>query len=241
MPGWDDFLTEQDKEHQKVRGKKELSGFGENPVVLVIDDYYSVLGLERLPILESIKTWPMSCGLEGWEAIDKTVDLLDSARAEGIPVIYVHGLENFPAPWSGRKNAGKSYLDKLPEEMRRKANQIVEEIAPQPGELVIQKSAASAFQGTPLQFHLNYEGVDTIIACGETTSGCVRASVVDGATYRYRMGVVEECCFDRTQASHWINLFDMHQKYADVIDRFQAAAYFESVSEREKLPVEVTV
>jgi maleamate amidohydrolase len=241
MPGWDAFLTEQDKAHQTVRGKKELNGFGENPCVLVIDDYYSVLGLERLPILESIKTWPSSCGLEGWEAIDKTVELLDSARKEGIPVIYVHGLENFPAPWSARKTNGKSYLDKMPEEMRRKANEIVEEIAPQPGELVIKKAAASAFQGTPLEFHLNYEGFDTIIACGETTSGCVRASVVDGATYRYRMGVVEECCFDRTQASHWINLFDMHQKYADVIDRFQAAEYFESISEKRKLPVTVTV
>src|SRR5688572_3608869 len=73
MPkGWDAFLTEQDKAHQAVVGKKGPAGFGENPCVLVIDDYYSVLGLERQPILESIKTWPMSCGLEGWEAIDKT-------------------------------------------------------------------------------------------------------------------------------------------------------------------------
>jgi nicotinamidase-related amidase len=124
----------------------------------------------------------MSCGLEGWEAIDKTVELLASARKENIPVIYVHGLENFPAPWSGRKPTGENPLAKLPEEMRRKANQIVEEIAPQPGELVIQKAAASAFWGTPLMFHLNYEGFDTIIACGETTSGCVRATVVDGST-----------------------------------------------------------
>ena len=82
---------------------------------------------------------------------------------------------------------------------------------------------------------------DTIIACGETTSGCVRASVVDGSTYRFKMGVVEECCFDRTQASHWMNLFDMDSKYADVIDRFQAAEYFESISAKKKLPIAVTV
>ena len=241
VKGWEAFLTEQDKAHQAVVGKKGPAGFGENPCVLVIDDYYSVLGLERQPILESIKTWPMSCGLEGWEAIDKTVELLASARKENIPVIYVHGLENFPAPWSGRKPTGENPLAKLPEEMRRKANQIVEEIAPQPGELVIQKAAASAFWGTPLMFHLNYEGFDSIIACGETTSGCVRASVVDGSTYRFKMGVVEECCFDRTQASHWMNLFDMDSKYADVIDRFQAAEYFESISAKKKLPIAVTV
>jgi maleamate amidohydrolase len=238
MAGWDAFLTEQDKAHQAVRGKKELSGFGENPCVLVVDDYYSVLGLEREPILESIKTWPMSCGLEGWEAIDKTVELLASARASNIPVIYCHGLEDFPAAWSGRrpKSGATNPMDKLPAEARAKANQIVEEIAPQPGDLVIKKASASVFQGTPLLFHFNYEGIDTVITCGETTSGCVRASVVDGATYRYRMGVVEECCFDRTQASHWINLFDLHQKYADVIDRFQAATYFESIAQKKMIP-----
>jgi len=84
---------------------------------------------------------------------------------------------------------------------------------------------------------IDSQGVDTIIACGETTSGCVRASVVDGATYRYRMGVVEECCFDRTQASHWINLFDMHQKYADVIKKAEAIQYFDTIaaSRMEKL------
>jgi nicotinamidase-related amidase len=227
MPGWDDFLTEQDKQHLAVWGKKELHGFGKNPCVLVVDDYYSVLGLEREPILESIKTWPMSCGLEGWEAIDKTVELLDSARANNIPVIYVHGLEGFPSPWAHGNN--RELLNKLPREVRSKANEIVEEIAPQPGELVIKKAAPSSFWGTPLQFHLPYEGIDTIIACGETTSGCVRASVVDGTTLRFKMGVVGECCFDRTQAAHWINLFDMHQKYADVIDRFAAADYFASL------------
>jgi len=76
MRGWDAFLTEQDKAHQAFLGEKPASPFGKNPCVLVIDDYYSVLGLEREPILESIKTWPSSTGLEGWEAIDQTVGLL---------------------------------------------------------------------------------------------------------------------------------------------------------------------
>ena len=64
---------------------------------------------------------------------------------------------------------------------------------------------------------MNSLGVDAIIACGESTSGCVRASVVDGCTNRYRMIVVEECVFDRHEAPHAINLFDMNQKYADVL------------------------
>ena len=82
---------------------------------------------------------------------------------------------------------------------------------------MLYKTAPSAFWGTPLTGHLTRLGIDTLITCGESTSGCVRASVVDGCTNRYRMIVVEECVFDRHQATHAINLFDMHQKYADVM------------------------
>lgn len=242
MASWDAFLTERDKAHLKVWGKKEPAGFGERPVLLVVDDYYSVLGLEREPILESIKTWPGSCGLEGWEAIDKTVPLLAAARANGVPVIYLHGMgmDKLIGPWGQRIDAPKRNrmgLDHLPPEMRAKANEIVAEIAPQPGDLVLEKAAASGFHGTPLLFQLNYLNADTIIVCGETTSGCVRASVVDGATYRFRMGVVAECCFDRTEASHYINLFDMHQKYGDVIDLESAMLYFASIGAKQKVLV----
>jgi maleamate amidohydrolase len=225
---WDPYLTARDHAHIGATqwSKKGPEGFGRKPVCLVIDDYYSVLGREREPILESVKKWPSSCGLEGWAAIDKTVDLLRAARANDVEVIYVHGLEGF-VPWG--RDAKRERLSHLSAEERAMANVIIDEIAPQSGELVLQKAAASAFQGTPLVFHLNYNEIDTVIACGETTSGCVRASVVDGATYRFRMGVVEDCCFDRTEASHYINLFDMNQKYADVVSLGDAMAYFDSI------------
>ena len=106
------------------------------------------------------------------------------------------------------------------------------QVAPLPGELVIEKVCASVFAGTPLLHHLRAIGTDTVIVCGESTSGCVRAAVVDAVTYRYRVGVVGECCFDRTQASHWMNLFDMHQKYADVVDVAAATDYFAAVAGR---------
>lgn len=221
MYGWEPFLSERDKEHDKLWGKKELFGFGERPALLLIDIYYSVLGLERQPIFESMKTWPGSTGLEGWAAVDKTAELLAVARAHKIPVVHVKGLENGMKPWVHRRR-GPS---KLSAEMQRKGTEIVEEVAPIPGEVVIEKTAPSAFQGTPLMFHLNSLGIDTLIVCGETTSGCVRASVVDGATARYRVGVVSECVFDRTEASHFMNLYDMHQKYSDVISLEMAKGY----------------
>jgi maleamate amidohydrolase len=236
MASWDPYLSARDHEHLAAGYlKKEPFGFGSNPVCLVIDDYYSVLGTQREPFFDSIKKWPMSCGLEGWAAIDKTVELVRAARGNGVPVIYVHGMEQGFVPWGRRAKADR--FSNLTAEERAMANQIVDEIAPQAGEVVIQKAAASAFQGTPLVFHLNYYGVDTVIACGETTSGCVRASVVDGATYRYAMGVVEECCFDRSEASHYINLFDMNQKYADVVSLPEAVTYFDGIGARSGMLV----
>jgi maleamate amidohydrolase len=226
---WQQFMTERDREHhQSGWGNRGAFGLGERPAVIVVDDYYGALGIERKPLLESVKEWPLSCGLDGWAAIDRTVELLAVARETATPIVYLHGLPGFPSPWGNR--APRYGLDHLPPEDRARENEIVEEIAPQPGDLVIQKTAPSGFHGTPLVFHLNYLKIDTLIVCGESTSGCVRATVVDGATYRYQVGVVEECCFDRTEMSHWVNLYDMDQKYADVMDLPATAAYLHSVS-----------
>jgi nicotinamidase-related amidase len=221
MYGWEPFLSERDKLHDLQWGKKELSGFGTKPALVLIDIYYSVLGLTREPIFESMKTWPSSTGLEGWAAVDKTAELLAVARKSGVPVVHVKGLQSGIKPWVHRKRGPSTMSD----EMKQKGTEIVAEVAPIAGEVVIEKTAPSAFQGTPLAFHLQSLGIDTVIMCGETTSGCVRASVVDAATARFRVGVVAECVFDRTEASHYINLYDMHQKYADVVPLEVAKAY----------------
>lgn len=221
MYGWEKFLSERDKEHDKQWGKKQLFGFGDKPALVLIDIYYSVLGFKREPIFESMKMWPSSTGLEGWEAVDKTAELLAVARANKVPVVHVKGLQNGMKPWVHRHREPSS----LSPEMQHKGTEIVDEVKPIAGEVVIEKTAPSGFQGTPLMFHLNSLGVDTLIVCGETTSGCVRATVVDGATARFRMGVVSECVFDRTEASHYMNLYDMHQKYSDVVSLEMAKGY----------------
>jgi nicotinamidase-related amidase len=231
---WEKFLTERDKEHDKQWGKKELAGLGEKPALLLIDIYYSVLGLKREPIFESMKLWPGSTGLEGWEAVDRTAELLAVARANDIPVIHVKGMQGIN-PWVRRKRSAPP--EGVTSEMLKKGTQIVDEVAPVAGELVIEKSAPSAFHGTPLLFQLVSLGIDSLIVCGETTSGCVRASVVDGATFRYKVGVVGECVFDRTQSSHYLNLYDMHQKYADVITHSYAKQYLEQIGAKKKQAV----
>jgi len=233
MATWDKYLTERDKQHVAIWGKPQPDEFGHSPALIVIDVYYSSVGHERKPLLESIQDWPMSCGEDGWRAIDHMRTLIASARKNSIPVIHIKGLPGFPSDPSRVAERGKrqsQVADRLPPHIRALGNEIVREVAPAEGELVIGKTAPSAFAGTALLQYLQMIRADTVIVCGESTSGCVRASVVDAQTNRFRVGIVEECCYDRTEASHWINLFDMHQKYGEVIGLAAATAYFETIA-----------
>lgn len=215
---WDSYLTGQDHAHLAMTERRPV-GFGEKPALLLIDLYRWVYGDKPQPLLEAIKEWPSSCGLAAWDAIPHIQTLLQAARDAEIPVIHITGLDGCGVEgWSTRKG-DRRRVDESPEAADRRKRQydIIDEVAPIEGEAFLRKSSPSAFWGTPLAGHLTYLGIDTIITCGESTSGCVRASVVDGCTNRYRMIVVEECVFDRHEAPHAINLFDMNQKYADVL------------------------
>jgi maleamate amidohydrolase len=215
---WDQYLTERDRLHLAMRPPRRR-GFGENPALLLIDLYRWVFGDAPEPILAAIKKWPSSCGLEGWNSIPQIQKLLAKARQANIPIIYVTGLDGagVAARSPERESNLKGNKDPEAQDRLRRRFDIIDEVKPLPGEAVLRKASPSAFWGTPLIGHLNALHVDTIITCGESTSGCVRASVVDGCTYRFRMTVVEECVFDRHEAAHAMNLFDMNQKYADVL------------------------
>jgi nicotinamidase-related amidase len=152
-----------------------------------------------------------------------------AARAADIPIIHLTGLdeqESGIAAWSARRG-GRGSLPKTPQEQERHRRRydIVEQAAPLPGEVVLKKTAPSAFFGTPLAAHLFAAGIDTLIVCGESASGCVRASVVDGCSYRLHMIIVEECVYDRHEAARAINLFDMDQKYGDVLALAEVCAW----------------
>ncbi|MBB3896927.1 isochorismatase family protein [Roseococcus suduntuyensis] len=84
-------------------------------------------------------------------------------------------------------------------------------------DIVIKKRMASAFFETNLRSLLTFHGVDTVIVTGGSTSGCVRATVVEGLSSGYRMVVPEECVADRHESPHFANLYDMAVKYADVL------------------------
>jgi maleamate amidohydrolase len=215
---WDRFLTEMDKAHLATTPVKPRFGFGNRPAVLSIDNYRGVLGDRPMPLLEAVRERPGSVGEAGWKALAHIERLFISARAAGIPIIHTTGLSRAESNIDGWSRPGEHPRDmQWRVEDDAECFSFVEHAAPLPGEAIVTKAASSAFFGTPLIAHLGRQKIDTLIVCGESTSGCVRASVVDARSYQFNVLVVEECVYDRHEASHAMNLFDMDQKYADVI------------------------
>lgn len=227
---WDRFLTEEELAHVRTKASPRI-GFGQRPALLLIDLYRWVFGDEPQPLLEAVEKWPGSCGLNGWRSLPHIQRLLATARAQGIPVIHTTGLDEPIPGWAKGARAGQTRTTS-PEmaERRKRMYDIIDEVAPLPNEVVIRKSSPSCFWGTPLMGHLTALGIDTVIVGGESTSGCVRAAVVDGCSYRLRMMVVEECVFDRHPSTHALNLFDMHQKYADVLSLQEVLSHLDSIT-----------
>ena len=184
------------------------------PAALVAIDLYEwVYQGGALPVAQLRSTYPSSCGEHAYAAIEPTKRLFAAARAVGLPIFYTTGdtrPESKPGAVTATKRQRSSAVD--PEFFR-----IRPEFKPQPGDVVVTKQRASAFYGTPLLAHLIQLGIKSVIVCGESTSGCVRASAVDAYSNGFHVAIAEECCFDRAVLSHKVNLFDMHHKYCDVM------------------------
>ena len=230
---WNKFLTERDKAVFAAAGYGARQGFGKRPALIVIDVNYAFCGDKREPILESIKRWRNSCGEEAWDAVAEIRKLIDKAHSKGLPVIFTTGVRR-PDNWDSGSWAWKNSRnaeDVAASPSNIDGNEIVAEIAPEGQDIVIHKRKPSAFAGTDLTSFLTLLGCDSLIVTGTTTSGCVRATVLDAFSLNYRISIAEEGCFDRSEASHAINLCDMHAKYADVIKVQEALDFFDALPE----------
>ena len=216
---WDAYLTERDKQVFKASGFGAKGGFGKRPALLVIDVSYGFAGDTPEPILESIKRWSNSCGAESWDAIAQIKLLADAFRGRKMPVIYTTGVIRSDGwdigSWGWKNNRVEESVPRPAQNLD--ANAIVSEIAPMPQDIVVSKQKPSGFFGSNLASYLTLLGADSVVVTGTTTSGCVRATVLDAFSLNYRVAIAEDACFDRSQASHAINLCDMHAKYADVM------------------------
>jgi nicotinamidase-related amidase len=223
---WKDVVTPDILEVYEYYQRKIT--FGPNPALLAIDLYECVYAGGPKSPQELAKTHPNSCGEYAYAAIEPTKQLFAAARAAGLPIFYSTGdtraasRPNFVA--ATKRNRGP---------VNPNDYAIRPEFKPQAGDVVITKQRASVFYGTPLSAHLTQLGIQTLVICGESTSGCVRATAVDAYSQGYQVVVVEECCFDRSLLSHKVNLFDMHHKYVDVMHIGEVRAHLESLQVRK--------
>jgi maleamate amidohydrolase len=214
-----------DEEARRIYAEARLGEsvtMGSRPAVLVVD---------------------FSCGFTDPECalgsdlsaeVDATRRLLDAAREKELPVIFTTigfeqslkdgGLWLQKVPSLGDLQLGGGWVEIDPRLGRR------------PEETVIVKKGASAFFGTNLAAVLVTQGIDSVILCGATTSGCVRATAIDLLQYGFPTLVPRECVGDRAQAPHEANLFDIQAKYADVVPLEEALAYVEKVASAVAAP-----
>lgn len=203
-----DWLPAADRAVYERAGWGRRVGFGERAAVLVIDmcRYFTE------------PRYPYACPETGRPAVAAIADLLVTARAAKLPIIYTRQGDEHPyaAATAGR------FADKIiPLDSsfatEARPHEIVPEVAPHPEDVVLIKPKPSVFFGTQLESILTYFRVDTLIVTGVATSGCVRASVDHAFALNYRLIIPRECVADRARLPHEANLFDMDTATADVM------------------------
>ncbi len=194
----------------RKQGMGNSSGFGRRPALLIVDFVNAFNDPEQFG----------GGNIEG--AVQRTRGLLEGARAAALPIAFTRVVYADDGSDAGVFCLKAPKLRTLTESAE--ASQVVPELEPRPGEYIVRKRQASAFFGTELAPWLVMRGVDTVLVTGCTTSGCIRASVVDSMSYNFRTVVVSDCVGDRAMGPHEANLFDMEQKYADLMSRDQVLA-----------------
>jgi maleamate amidohydrolase len=203
------------REVYEKAGLGQAVTLGEHPAILVID---------------------FSCGFTDPECplgsdlsseVEATRRLLDVARDKGVPVVYT------TIAFEPSLRDGGLWMQKVPAlavlQLGGPWAAIDPRLDPREDETVLVKKGASGFFGTNLASVLVSQGVDSVILCGATTSGCIRATAIDLLQYGWPTIVPRECVGDRAQAPHDANLFDIQAKYADVVSLEDALVYLETV------------
>ncbi|MEZ5101802.1 MAG: isochorismatase family protein [Thermoleophilia bacterium] len=203
-------MSEQDAERFRARGFGLRLGWGQRPALVVVD------------LLQAFTNPELPLGADLDDVVEATRGALAAARGAGVPVLftsiaYDEGMAD-AGVWA-RKQAGLLSLLR-----DAGATELDPRLERRPGEPIVEKKYASAFFGTDLVSRLNAARIDTVVLVGATTSGCVRATAVDAVQYGFVPIVVREAVGDRSLAAHDQSLFDLEQKYADVVSLDEACA-----------------
>lgn len=222
---WADVITDDDEARYAAAGFGQPVGMGSSPALLIIDVQYRTVGNTPKPFFESLEDYRTSCGDVAWAAVPHIRTILDAFRESGRPVFYPYVAPK-RAYDAGRLGAKVPAIMNIAE----RGYDFVAEIEPSNDDVLLPKYHPSAFYGTPLISYLIDRGVDTLVVCGCSTSGCVRSTVVDAFANNFRVVVPHDAVYDRSQTVHQVNLFDMAQKYADVTTADEVAANIRSLA-----------
>ncbi|WP_249141349.1 isochorismatase family protein [Bradyrhizobium liaoningense] len=212
MRPWDGLISDDDLRAYDAAGFGRPAGIGRRPALLIIDVQYRTTGTVPMPFWQAVEEYPTSCGNVAWRAIGHIATVLELFRKRRWPVLFPHVAPKVPQD-GGRLAAKVPSIMTIPAEGYR----FVREVGPIEGDILVAKKHPSAFFGTNLISHLVDLGIDGLVVTGCTTSGCIRGSVVDAFSYNFHVTIPEECVYDRSAVAHAVNLFDMAQKYADVL------------------------
>lgn len=215
---WRDVIPPEDLKTYEMYARE--TKIGSSPALLAVDLYNLVYKGGDRPPHEIASEFPATCGMYAHRAIEPTEKLFAACRGAGLPVFYCAGTHSAKRLQSTQRSATT---------FTEHDYAIHDAFALEPDDRLFRKERASAFFGTPLIAHLVRNGIDSLIVCGQTTSGCVRASAQEAFSYGFHITIVEECVFDRSEMSHKVNLFDLHHKYADVMSLDEAVSKLENI------------
>jgi maleamate amidohydrolase len=209
-----DSSAHEDREIYHRQGFGNRSGVGDRPALVIVD------------FVNGFADPAAFGGGNIREAIAETQGLLEFVRSMNWPVVFTRVVFADDASDANVFSRKVPSLLSLTEANPQSA--VVRELAPLPGELVLRKRLPSAFAGTDLAAWLTKRKVDTVVVAGATTSGCVRATVVDAMGSGFLVAVATACVGDRADGPHRASLFDMAQKYADLMSAREIRKSFRS-------------
>lgn len=201
-------------------GDKEFGGsigFGERPALVVID------------LINAFTDPESDLGADVSDVLKQTGRLLSVFREHDLPRYFT------TVAFEDSYGDAGQFIEKVPAlrelQLGTDRVEVDDRIAPVGDERIILKKYASAFFGTDLETELTTHRVDTLVITGVTTSGCVRATVVDSLQHGYRTIVPADAVGDRAEAPHRANLFDIDAKYGDVVQTDDVVTYIETDSD----------
>lgn len=209
MRDWHQSIPEPERSALGGDGGREV---GPRAALVVVDVTRGFTGSKGLTAEQAKAEYSTAAGPVAWEAMPRIAELIALARRRGAPIVYTRSSardQRFAGRATKKERSGDGEAAGF--------GDFADEIVPGADDWVLEKAKASAFFQTPLAVHLVRERIDTVIVCGVSTSGCVRATAVDSCSNGYTTFVVDDACFDRSWFAHCGNLFDMNAKYADVL------------------------